>query len=99
MTLDTCNMAAARRVYCVEPTLCCGNFGGLAAARTWLLGIVTDSELALPLLAKDLLPEALVGVVLAGVFAATMSTVVHKSCLFGSRIPGSYRLERPLPLE
>ncbi|MEJ2682175.1 MAG: sodium/proline symporter [Gammaproteobacteria bacterium] len=33
-----------------------------------------DSELALPTLAQQLLPEVLVGLVLAGLFAATMST-------------------------
>lgn len=33
-----------------------------------------DAELALPTLALDLLPEALVGLILAGLFAATMST-------------------------
>lgn len=33
-----------------------------------------DAELALPMLAKDLLPPVLVGLVLAGMFAATMST-------------------------
>jgi len=33
-----------------------------------------DPELALPKMAADLLPPALVGVVLAGIFAATMST-------------------------
>lgn len=33
-----------------------------------------DPELALPVLATELLPEILVGVVLAGLFAATMST-------------------------
>lgn len=33
-----------------------------------------DAELALPTLAQQLLPQVLVGVVLAGIFAATMST-------------------------
>jgi Na+/proline symporter len=33
-----------------------------------------DAELALPTIALDLLPELLVGVILAGIFAATMST-------------------------
>lgn len=33
-----------------------------------------DAELALPTLALELLPEALVGLILAGLFAATMST-------------------------
>ena len=33
-----------------------------------------DAELALPILSKQLLPEILVGIILAGLFAATMST-------------------------
>ncbi|MFG1481713.1 sodium/proline symporter [Halobacteriovorax sp. HFRX-2_2] len=33
-----------------------------------------DAELALPLMSQKLLPEILIGVVLAGIFAATMST-------------------------
>ena len=33
-----------------------------------------DAELALPTMAKDLLPPVLVGIILAGIFAATMST-------------------------
>jgi Na+/proline symporter len=33
-----------------------------------------DPELALPLLSQQLLPQVLVGVILAGLFAATMST-------------------------
>ena len=33
-----------------------------------------DPELALPLMSKNLLPEVLVGLILAGLFAATMST-------------------------
>ena len=33
-----------------------------------------DPELALPTMARELLPEALLGLVLAGIFAATMST-------------------------
>ncbi len=33
-----------------------------------------DAELALPMMGEELLPEILVGVILAGIFAATMST-------------------------
>ena len=33
-----------------------------------------DSELALPMLAQSLLPDVYVGLILAGLFAATMST-------------------------
>lgn len=38
------------------------------------LGGASDPELALPTMALELLPPALVGLVLAGIFAATMST-------------------------
>ncbi|MCK5073180.1 MAG: sodium/proline symporter [Bacteriovoracaceae bacterium] len=54
------------------------------SAITIMVGLLTrlllpevgsfDSELALPLLANQLLPSILIGVVLAGLFAATMST-------------------------
>ncbi len=37
-------------------------------------GSMFDAELALPLLSKSLLPQVLVGLVLAGLFASTMST-------------------------
>ena len=44
-------------------------------ARVLLPEIDTfDAELALPILSRQLLPEALVGLTLAGLFAATMST-------------------------
>lgn len=39
-----------------------------------LLPHIVDAEMALPSLASSLFPEALVGLMLAGVFAATMST-------------------------
>lgn len=45
------------------------------AARILLPDITNfDAELALPTLAQSILPEVLVGVILAGIFAATMST-------------------------
>jgi sodium/proline symporter len=51
-------------------TICAG-----LAARLLLPQVQTfDAELALPTLARNLLPEALTGLVLAGLFAATMST-------------------------
>lgn len=77
MTLDSAaNMGTARRVYFAWNALFAGAaiLVGLAARAYLDGGTVTDPELALPILAKGLLPEALVGVVLAGVFAATMST-------------------------
>lgn len=55
-------------------------FYGLATgvglmSRLYLPGLESlDPELALPTMAVELLPAALVGVILAGIFAATMST-------------------------
>ncbi len=44
-------------------------------SRIYLPGLASlDPELALPAMAQELLPPILVGVVLAGIFAATMST-------------------------
>ena len=80
------SMPTARRVYFVWNAL----FAAAAilvglAARAWVDGggsgtesaaalLAQDAELALPLLAHGLLPAWLVGFVLAGVFAATIST-------------------------
>ena len=47
---------------------------GLAARLLLVPGQGFDPELALPLLSADLLPPILIGFVLAGLFAATMST-------------------------
>jgi sodium/proline symporter len=44
------------------------------SARILIPEIGFDAELALPMLSMQLLPQALVGLVLAGLFAATMST-------------------------
>ena len=70
------NIPVARRVYVV--------WYGLFSAVCITVGLTArvllepsealDPELALPLLATDLLPPVLVGLVLAGLFAATMST-------------------------
>ena len=80
------SMSTARRVYVIWNAL----FAAAAilvglAARAWVDGgagghieaqqlLASDAELALPLLASHLLPAWLVGFVLAGLFAATMST-------------------------
>lgn len=79
MSIDSSkNMHRARRVYfvwywifsaaCILVGLCC---------RVWLndtLNTGYDSEMALPKLASELLPGMLVGVILGGLFAATIST-------------------------
>jgi SSS family transporter len=61
-----------------------------------------DAELALPTMAGELLPPALAGLILAGVFAATMSTAdsLILSCsasLTHDLLP--HRIERPLLLK
>jgi len=43
-------------------------------ARVLLAGELTDAELALPIMAQTFLPEVLAGMVLAAIFAATLST-------------------------
>lgn len=60
-----------------------------------------DPELALPTMAQTLLPPVLVGVVIAGIFAATMSTadsliLACSSALTHDLLPG--RLEKPSEL-
>jgi sodium/proline symporter len=47
---------------------------GIALYARVLLPSLSDAELALPSLASELMPPVLVGVVLAGLFSATMST-------------------------
>lgn len=68
-------IAPARRIYIlwyvVFTTLCI--LVGLSS-RVLLPDSSFDQELALPMLAGQLLPGLLVGVILAGLFAATMST-------------------------
>lgn len=48
--------------------------GAGLAARCLIPAESFDPELALPMLSKELLPDVLVGLMLAGIFAATMST-------------------------
>lgn len=61
-----------------------------------------DPELALPMMATELLPPVLVGVILAGIFAATMSTadslVLSCSAAFTHDLAPE-RLETPLMLK
>jgi sodium/proline symporter len=77
MTLEsTEKMAVARRVYVVWNALFSVSAVGVGLVARALLTESTgfDPELAMPMLAVELLPGALVGLVLAGLFAATMST-------------------------
>lgn len=77
MTLDNNDFMTRTRIYYYI-------FFSVFTALTIITGLASrilipevetfDAELALPMLASELLPEILVGVVLAGLFSATMST-------------------------
>jgi len=72
-------------------------------SRLYLPGMADlDPELALPTMAVQLLPPVLVGVILAGIFAATMSTadslVLSCSAAITHDLPAK-RIERPLLLK
>jgi len=70
------DMAAARAWYYSYFTLFYGLATGVGLmSRLYLPGLADlDPELALPTMSVQLLPPLLVGVILAGIFAATMST-------------------------
>jgi sodium/proline symporter len=77
MTIDSADhISRARTIYVLWYTafsavcIACG----LAARVLLSPGAGFDPEMALPLLSTELLPPLLVGLVLAGLFAATMST-------------------------
>jgi len=77
MTMDKPeNIGRVRLYYYSWFTLFYGMTIGVGLAARVLLPEVDnfDAELALPTLAQELLPPALVGMVLAGIFAATIST-------------------------
>jgi sodium/proline symporter len=77
MTLDSPqNMPVARRVYFTwNIVFACGAIGVGLVSRVLLTETTGfDPELAMPTLSIELLPPILVGLVLAGLFAATMST-------------------------
>jgi len=76
MTLDDpTRMATVRRIYFTWYTVFSAAAIGMGlAARAIFPDIGPDAELAMPLLAQELLPGVLTGLVLAGLFAATMST-------------------------
>ena len=77
MTLDDPdNTDKARKIYIVWYVLFAAAAVGVGLAARALLpgGEGFDTELAMPMLAQELLPSVLVGFILAGLFAATMST-------------------------
>lgn len=76
MAIDSAdNMAKARRIYIGWYTIFAAACVGVGlAARILIEGTPGDTELALPILSGQLLPSVLVGLMLAGIFAATIST-------------------------
>ena len=77
MAIDSArNMASARRVYVVWNLLFSISAVGVGLTARLLLTESSgfDPELAMPVLSQELLHPILVGLVLAGLFAATMST-------------------------
>lgn len=60
--------------------------------------IVFDAELALPTVALDLLPGILVGVVIAGMFAATLSTADSLILSCAANLTDDFAPEDRLPL-
>ncbi|MEA5500885.1 sodium/proline symporter [Limnoraphis robusta Tam1] len=78
MVLDSSkNMALARNIYAVLYIIFSAAAIGIAlAARVLIPDLITngDPELALPQMAMQLLPAVWVGVILAGVFSAVVST-------------------------
>jgi sodium/proline symporter len=71
------NVALARRVYATFYVFFCSAAFGIGLCSRVLLPqlmVAGDTELALPQLAVNLLPSAWVGLMLAGVFSATIST-------------------------
>ncbi len=102
MTLeDSGTMGRARRWYYLWFTAfyCLATGVGLLS-RVYLADVASfDAELALPTMAMELLPPVLVGLILAGIFAATMSTAdsLVLSCsaaVTHDLLP--HRIERPL---
>ena len=102
MTLeDSGTMGRARLWYYLWGTAFCFLATGVGLlSRIYLTDVVSfDAELALPTMALDLLPPVLVGLILAGIFAATMSTAdsLVLSCsaaVTHDLLP--HRVERPL---
>ncbi|MEO1405780.1 MAG: sodium/proline symporter [Pseudomonadota bacterium] len=78
MALESPEQVSATRIwyysFYILFTLLAFGAGILAKVLLPEIGAI-DPELSFPTMARDLLPEVLVGLVLAGVFAATMSTV------------------------
>ena len=101
MTLDRPENTNRARVYYYAWTLLFGLVANAVGLLTRILlppDIVFDAELALPTVALDLLPGILVGVVIAGMFAATLSTADSLILSCAANLTDDFAPEDRLPL-
>lgn len=101
MTLDRPENTNKARVYYYAWTLLFSLTANAVGLLTRILlppDIVFDAELALPTVALDLLPGILVGVVIAGMFAATLSTADSLILSCAANLTDDFAPEDRLPL-
>ncbi|MDE0301958.1 MAG: sodium/proline symporter, partial [Gammaproteobacteria bacterium] len=101
MTLDRPENTNRARVYYYAWTFLFGLVATAMGLLTRILlppDVVFDAELALPTVALDLLPGILVGVVIAGMFAATLSTADSLILSCAANLTDDFAPEDRLPL-
>ena len=101
MTLDRPENTNRARIYYYAWTFLFGLVATAMGLLTRVLlppDIVFDAELALPTVALDLLPGILVGVVIAGMFAATLSTADSLILSCAANLTDDFAPEDRLPL-
>ena len=101
MTLDRPENTNKARAYYYAWSLLFGLVANAVGLLTRILlppDVVFDAELALPTVALDLLPGVLVGVVIAGMFAATLSTADSLILSCAANLTDDFAPEDRLPL-
>ena len=101
MTLDRPENTNKARVYYYIWTFLFGLIANAVGLLTRILlppEVAFDAELALPTVAIDLLPGILVGVVIAGMFAATLSTADSLILSCAANLTDDFAPEDRLPL-
>lgn len=101
MTLDRPENTNKARVYYYIWTFLFGLIANAVGLLTRILlppEVAFDAELALPTVALDLLPGILVGVVIAGMFAATLSTADSLILSCAANLTDDFAPEDRLPL-
>ena len=101
MTLDRPENTNKARVYYYIWTFLFGLIANAVGLLTRILlppEVAFDAELALPAVAIDLLPGILVGVVIAGMFAATLSTADSLILSCAANLTDDFAPEDRLPL-